>query len=316
MDEHQKWSCDFNDFCREIELSIRKMQPQVKLRKVMKNNQVEMIGLDFSDKPGRVTPIIYLEQFFLDYQNGTSVKVILANIMKIFHQRDSQMEVRLQYALKWSFAKQRILYRLVNAERNRELLLQVPHERWLDLALVYYYPVSRSAESCAHITVTEQLLKRWQITPQQLFMQAAQNVSEQLEIRVLPLVDMLKRGRAAVNIDENQAHAGDAEGAQDISNGKNEENSMFVLTNQYQMFGAVGMLNDEVLFRLSEHLRDDLYILPSSIHECIVVPQGTEDAVRIRQLVYEVNRTDVEPAEVLSDSIYLYRKDRRQISQL
>ncbi|MDD7267586.1 MAG: DUF5688 family protein [Lachnospiraceae bacterium] len=307
MEVQQQSTDGFVEFCREVETQIRRIQPKVQLRKVIKNNQTEQVGLDFPNKTGCVTPIIYLEDFYSEYRVGRTMPEIVAEIMTLYHKQDRQLEVRLQYAMKWSFARQRVLCKLINAKKNQELLRHVPHERWLDLALVYFYPVRRTNESCANITINHKILERWEVSSQDLFEQAWKNMEEQIRTVVLPMTAlMMNRLEHILCLQE--------KGVQPLlllepTEGEN----MYVITNQFQMFGAVGILNDSVLERLANHFEEDLIVLPSSIHECIIVPYHEKDVEHLKRLVLEMNRSNVAAPDVLSDSIYIYRKALHKI---
>ena len=89
---------------------------------------------------------------------------------------------------------------------------------------------------------------------------------------------------------------------------------MYVLTNQQKLYGAACMLYPGVLKAFSEENGQDFYVLPSSVHEVILIPAepGTNEAL-LREIVTEINRTQVAKDEVLADSIYYYSRNRDQI---
>ena len=90
---------------------------------------------------------------------------------------------------------------------------------------------------------------------------------------------------------------------------------MYVLSNQKRVFGAAGLLYDRVLSDAGVRLEDDFYVLPSSVHEVILVPDhvaGSEKELRI--MVHEVNHTQVEPEEILSESVYHYDRKKHSLS--
>ena len=86
---------------------------------------------------------------------------------------------------------------------------------------------------------------------------------------------------------------------------------MYVITNDKKMFGASAMLNAPLLESVMDEKfhTDKLMIIPSSIHECIVVDGNSSDARQIQEIVTEVNSTQVAPEEVLSASVYSYKKE-------
>ena len=92
---------------------------------------------------------------------------------------------------------------------------------------------------------------------------------------------------------------------------------MYVLSNQQKLFGAACMLYPGVLKEFAKKLQNDFFILPSSVHEIILVPaeKGT-DKDTLREIVTDINRTQVAEDEVLADSVYYYNRDKEQITWL
>ena len=87
---------------------------------------------------------------------------------------------------------------------------------------------------------------------------------------------------------------------------------MYVLTTEGKTWGAISMLNNKALSELANLLESDLFILPSSVHEVIIVPADNEESAETLQaMVADINRTHVDPEEVLSDHIYRYLRDTK-----
>lgn len=90
---------------------------------------------------------------------------------------------------------------------------------------------------------------------------------------------------------------------------------MFILTNALRNQGAAAILYDGILKRLSDKFGSDLYILPSSIHECIIISAEEEDAREgLERLVCRVNHSQVAKEERLSDHVYRYERKTDEIS--
>ena len=87
-----------------------------------------------------------------------------------------------------------------------------------------------------------------------------------------------------------------------------------VLSNESKVHGAVAMCDTWLLSSIADKYKSDLAILPSSIHECIVMP--VDDNTNFRQLsemVRDVNETQVAPEEWLSDHAYRFVRDTMEI---
>jgi len=90
---------------------------------------------------------------------------------------------------------------------------------------------------------------------------------------------------------------------------------MFVLTNISRINGAACMLYEDVLSNFANSIDSDLYILPSSIHEVIIVPQVNNlDKTELCQMVKEVNAEGVADDEILSDHVYVYNRTNHTIT--
>lgn len=84
---------------------------------------------------------------------------------------------------------------------------------------------------------------------------------------------------------------------------------MFVLSNKRKINGASIILYNEPLDELSDKLSDDLLIMPSSIHEVLAIPASSMDAIDLKQMVREVNDTEVSEQEILGYSVYRYNRE-------
>ncbi len=98
-----------------------------------------------------------------------------------------------------------------------------------------------------------------------------------------------------------------------------EENDvkMYVLTNKEKMYGASAMLYSDEIAGLSERLNSDILILPSSVHEVLLLPDDREHKYDFyRRMVKEVNTTQVDPEEILSYSLYRYSRKKAEIEEI
>ena len=89
---------------------------------------------------------------------------------------------------------------------------------------------------------------------------------------------------------------------------------MYVLTNKICINGATVLLYKDVLNELSVLLDSDLYLLPSSVHEIIAIPyENPQQQFHLEEMVQEINRTQVSPEEVLSDHVYVFRRNSQDV---
>ena len=89
---------------------------------------------------------------------------------------------------------------------------------------------------------------------------------------------------------------------------------MRVLCNAQRVYGATCMIYPGVLGTLAEEAGENLYILPSSVHEILILPESeVEDEQYLRDMIREVNGTQVEPEEILSDNLYFYDRLKNRV---
>jgi len=89
---------------------------------------------------------------------------------------------------------------------------------------------------------------------------------------------------------------------------------MYILTNQKGINGASCMIYKDVIKEFAQLIKSDIYILPSSIHEIILIPlEGSEDKERFKRMVIDINSSQVPADEVLSDSVYMYSLEKDAI---
>ena len=94
------------------------------------------------------------------------------------------------------------------------------------------------------------------------------------------------------------------------------ENRMFVLSNQYRHFGAACILYNRVLEDIGNQLNENFYILPSSIHEVIILPEGFSPCEEdLNEMIIDINQTQVSEEEILSNHAYYYDRTERKLTQ-
>ena len=206
--------------------------------------------------------------------------------------------------LDYSKARSKLNGRLVNTEKNSGALMELPHRNFFDLSLTYFVDVTRDGdEGCASIQVTNAHMEHWDVTEDDLYKQFKESMEQNDRSRIQPVMDALAE-MANCPPKEIEALCGNTGIA-----------PMYVLSNARKLNGAVEILNKNAMEKAEEAIGDDFYILPSSIHETILVPvRGKEDgADRLAEMVACINSSEVPDTEILSNHVYRYRRQSRQI---
>lgn len=201
-------------------------------------------------------------------------------------------DINVSAYAEWGSIKSHIHAKLVNTERNRMCLSDIPHREFLDLSLVYY-ACTEEVFPDKHITIPvwNEHMQHWGVDEETLFHTAMENMPED-DIVFEGLAELLQ---PFLGMKTEEA-------------GFLEEPPMFVLADKSCLNGAVQIYRQDVMERIAAFFKDDFWILPSSIHEVILMPAGRygEDAKGLAKLVKEINDTEVAPEEILSYHVYRY----------
>ena len=244
-----------------------------------------------------MAPIVYLEEFFQQYQNGDPIGKIAEEIRTMYERNASTMDLDSGFFKYFALVEDKIFYKLINYEKNQELLKDVPHFRWHDLAVVFYYQIEGRAFGMASITIHDSHLGMWGLTAEEVYRTARRNM-EQKKPGILEPIQKALRNMGVPEVDERLG-------------------PLYVLTNRERMFGASAMLYSWKIKELADRLQTNLLILPSSTHEVLLLPdEGEQNYTVYRQMVREVNRMQVDPEEILSFNLYLYNMKKQEIEKI
>ncbi len=179
-----------------------------------------------------------------------------------------------------------IYCRFSNEKKFLNGIEHIPHEKNLDFLTTYYIRFKISGEDSIIMTINYKIMDSWGITEKQLKDIAWCNTKNAYPPICKPLKQvLLELGLKAEEGNDN----------------------IYIITNMLKDFGAVVIGYPGFLSEVSKKLGGDFYILPSSIHACLAI--SCEDgytASKLREMVYTINKTELDPKEVLSYSVYRY----------
>ncbi|MBR2213971.1 MAG: hypothetical protein IJ889_06010 [Eubacterium sp.] len=318
---------EFTEDIRErVEDLIQEDVPEciVTVRNVVKNNGVKRKALSFVVKDEKATPTIYLREFYEDYREGRDIDDICEEIIDTYKRGLSrfQNEIDVDDFTNYEKVKEQVFLKLVNQEMNQKLLRDVPWREYLDLAVVYYVAVSTD-ECSATVLIHTEHLEHWGITEKELYDTAWKNTLEKKKPEILRMKDVIKdmiieRITGSTDILAEDVEY-DGKTKQEVEEMVNEEiekverqkpMDMYILTNDTKTNGAVCMMYPNVLKDFAEDKGFDLFIIPSSIHEVLLVPKKAGSAKRLNEILNDVNKNSLDSVEILSNKIYSY--DRKE----
>lgn len=324
----------YQDFMEEVKDSVKKSvgeEYSVNINHVIKNNSIELDGLVILKENERISPNIYLNSYYERYLEGEKLEDLVEDIVGIYMGTMDEGE-RETLCLRYEFdaMKSCIIYRLVNYEKNRKLLREVPHVCFLDLAVTFHCLVKNNKEGIGTIRITNEHMESWGTDIEELKEIARKNTPEifppvikNMNEVILEIFEKdIKEMYPAVNEIKQENSQKDTEKSAEkmldvMLEGVGGHNSadMYVLSNEKGINGASCMLYPGVIKEVAEQLGSDLYVLPSSIHEIILVKDNEHlNKKLLREMVFDVNRTQVPEEDILSNTVYYYSRTRDAIS--
>lgn len=269
---------------------------QVSLRRVMKNNGLLMDGLIISSPAAKLSPTIYLNAYYEEAEEGLPLDVITEQIMLICEENPNIPDDLAEQLNHFPFVRDRIAYRLVNAEENAILLSEIPHIPYLDLAVVFYLVVSEHEDGQMTALVHNDHLNIWSITENELIELAETNTHRLMPARIIPIEQAIQSLLPDETPDSISPHS---------------PVNLYVLSNEKGINGASCLIYPGVLKNFAEQLEDDLLILPSSIHEVLLTPcRQALPFDDLNEMVTCINQADVPPEDRLSNHIYCYNREQ------
>ena len=276
---------DYESFKKELMEKIKGSLPEeyqdwvISVSKVPKvNGYLESINLTPSSEDFVAVPNLYVSELYSYYQESEDMDQLLAKTADFFVKG---MEYVRGIAAKVELGnpKEKIIMVLVNSEENKELLAHVPNHSLLDLSVIYRIMVELPDSNFNSAIITNDLAEKFGLSEPELYDIARVNTP-----KLMPrTVDFASE-------------------------------DFYILTNKYRTLGAAVMLYEDVLAEIAEEFDNNLYILPSSIHEVFIVPDYVKGADELREIVGEANATVVKKNEILSNKVYFYEKRSGKLS--
>ena len=287
---------NYEEFQKTLQKEIGSFLPQdaiyeMKLNCVEKNN-VTLKALSIRKKGENVAPNIYLEEFFRRYREGKSLKEICTSIGQLIEQA-TVPDIAINELRNYENVKKKMEVHLVSKENNEAFLARGLYRLNEVGAEVVYIKLAQNVDGQAIVRVTNELMQKYKVSPEEVFAQAYENTIEQYPLKIMKINDVIGKS---------------------VGEGGENEPQMYVVTNDQQINGATVLLYPETLKKIEERVGGEYYILPSSVHEILAVPKKqTSMVAELRQMVRNINRSIVEPTERLAGEVFEYESKENQL---
>ncbi len=284
----------YEQFQQDVLDTLEKWMPgntTFTIRQIVKPNDRVLDGLIISDPQTDVAPTIYLNPYYDALSaGGASFDEIIENIFRLYKDNRTTATFDQDSFLRWDLAKSHITYRLLNRKANEKFLEDVPFLPYMDLAVIFTYLLTVEEAGQGSIVIHDCHAKNWGVEAKDLYSEAMKNTPSLLPPVYKPMSEMLD----------------------DLLPGSGEElpediPDMLVLSNSTKTYGAAAILYTDLLKSIAKKLDSDFYVLPSSVHEVLLLPAGDRDIRSdLSAMVREVNASQVPDGEILSDHAYYY----------
>ena len=270
---------------------------EIKLQEVEKNNGLKLTGITIPNGDQRIVPTVYLDSLYQEYINGKDVDSCVGDVadMRIEAQGKAEFfDMGVPDIFDYEKMKDKLQMRICDKEWNTDLLADKVVTEHGDFAAYYAVNLEENREGISSIPVTVSLMNEWGVSVEQI--QADAMMADR------------NRGVVLMNMNEIIKSMIFGEEPENLLNEKLDietmREPMFCLTNAQKMNGASLLLQEDIRKQIGECLGSDYFVLPSSIHEVLILPDnGLFEVPELNAMVKEVNETQVERQEQLSDKV-------------
>ncbi|MBQ6105725.1 MAG: hypothetical protein IJL03_07235 [Lachnospiraceae bacterium] len=298
------------EFFEMIEERVKTEFPEYELRRseVTRSGNTVKTSLVVRDPHNDVAPSLRLDDYWEEYQHlentesaSSAEDRIVERIVKCITQAFQATGVNdiakkaMDAISNW---RSYVQCSLVIRDGNDRFLEDKPFMPFLDMAKVYYITVDNLVDGhVSRITITNDHMASMGCTLDEMDAAAMDNALKENPAEVRSMSEVLAE---MMGLSEEEFTA--RYGAQELP--------MYVVSNQSKCDGASVIMFKSVLEQICDTMKTNaFYMLPSSRHECICIPAGLgRDVALLKNMVHEVNATQVPPEDLLSENVYYYER--------
>lgn len=280
---------------------------EVVVTNTVKANDNVVHGISIRNTEEGAFPIIYLEEYYKDYNDGVTVDEIVENIANIYH-HSSSLNPDCILSMEYAAIKDKLAVLLMDRDKNEKYLQKVIYKPVGNgFVIVPYFIVTENEKGLSKITITKDMAEVYNYDIDTLIDTAFANTIEKYTPVFGDLLAFVFNSEAKYSKKVNPMRKDFEMPKQDLP--------MCLLSNTNTMNGAIALFYPGIIERIGEILDSSYYILPSSLHEVIIVPQNINHSdADMKRLVYEVNRETVPLEDMLSDKVLFYNKEEGSIN--
>lgn len=270
-------------------------------------NNTNLKGLVIMNPDRNITPTIYLDGFFEDYTQGREFDDILKEISSI-RSKFEQPDVDVEKITSFENMKNVIIPRLFSIKDNPLLgdLVYVPvDDTGLAVTFAARIDMGPKDEGVGNIPISKGLAETWEVSTEELYDLAINNSRRINPPQLTPMNDIIYRMK------KEEFEEAFGEDAREVFDSIFQDtNFMFVASNKNNIYGASVILDKDFMQEVQEKLEKDLVIIPSSVHEVIILPKSDELSYEhLLSMIEQVNDNEMCPQDRLSYELFTIHKN-------
>ena len=264
-----------NTFTEEIRNAVAAVLPdkEVEVREVEKANGVIYTGISIRTEGCNIAPTIYLNE-------DDSVEMNVKRVLDAYEHCQPKGRLDMEWYADYEQVKNKLAVMLTSKPMSGLAKRKAPG--FDDLYMHAYVSVNDLQLGKGCIKVAKEHMETWGISNARLFadaLKSAPNVAPAIHKSMFSMLyDMM-----------------------DTAEGIAPEEMlepMSILTNKESVMGAAAILYTKV--------KKNIYMVPSSIHEVILIDGDVIDPASLNEIIEDVNRTVLEPQDYLSNHAYKF----------
>lgn len=274
----------------------------IEITPLTSHNDVTLHGIAIMKNEDSISPNIYLEPYFDRYKKGESIEAITEHILEVYENAKPLAPEISDNDFSYEKIKDKVVYQIVDAKQNRRRLSDLKFsEAGNGFAKVYCIAVSEDSR----IPIRNDLAAYYDYDPKKLFEDAERNTpvlypATLTDIDAAIFASFMEDQKAGPLLSECEK--------------VNPDMPMYVLSNTAGFHGAASIFYPEVKERLAELVDDSYYVVPSSVHEVLILPcNSVIDEKTLTAMVKEINDTHVSVSDRLSDTVMKYDKEQKEL---
>ena len=280
---------------------------EVKLSNVKKvNRDVTNITVVPEWAEESIVPTLHINSMYEAYRHGKAMEDILKNLSETIVGAYDSLEVNPIDAQEniTELQEDKIYFQLINTESNRDYLETLPHRELHDKSVIYRILLGKEADGIQSVVVTNDLQKSWDVSEERLFKLASENTKELFPPVIQSMSEVMANFLGA---DMPELGADEMEEIMGSS-------PLWLVSNDIGVNGASMMVYSDVLEEVAERVDDDVFVIPSSLHEILAVPASGMDPKDIADMVKDINQNTVNVEDRLSNQVFHFDRDARQLT--